>query len=199
MHLQHRREASARPRFLLALTLSTVTALGVAAPLAIKANQNSHSPTYSSALPSPGDSSQTSNLNARNGQRTLSGQTTLSQGGIGAQARAKGQATTPKSGSNAGHHRRHAPPARRPRCRRYRAAHHRRQLHHRVHGGHLQLDSGHRVDHEHHRGSSTTTAAPTTTTTKPSTTTTKPTTTTTATTASTTQPPHGRPSSSQHG
>ena len=101
MALQHRREAAIRPRFLLALTLSTVTACVVAAPLAIQAI-NAKGSSYAAGSPAanqPLTGRQTDDLSAAEvAQLSLAaGSEPLSQGGIGAQSRAKGQDTTTKS------------------------------------------------------------------------------------------------------
>jgi hypothetical protein len=101
MALQHRREAAVRPRFLLALTLSTVTALVVAAPLAVRAIR-ADAPSYASSVPSltndPSSGSRSiDDLSSQLNERTLSDGDVPSQGGIGARVRTKAKDQTHKS------------------------------------------------------------------------------------------------------
>lgn len=105
MALQHRREAPIRPRFLLALTLSTVTACTIAAPLAIRALRADPT-SFAAGTPNsaPVTDRQTHDLSsAEMSELTLDTSSGgLSRGGIGTQSRAKGQDTTTKSDGGAG-------------------------------------------------------------------------------------------------
>ncbi len=100
MALHYRREAPVRPRFLLALTLSTVTALAVGAPLAIQATGHEAS---SSSAAGPGDGGDAVGYGDNVGADAI-GQSRLGDGpdGIGGIAaendsKAKAQALSPKS------------------------------------------------------------------------------------------------------
>ncbi len=100
MALHQRRESVGRTRFLLALSLSTVTALGVAAPLALRAvnaEANLTSSPYSDGTNPSADEFANDLLGTPSDRSLRSGAGGI--GGIEAQTPAKGQAQTTKSES----------------------------------------------------------------------------------------------------
>ena len=99
MPLYQRRESSGRTRFLLALTLSTVTALAVAAPLAIKAVKVDES-TFAANTPAAQNGSPLNNddlLSGSTTRRSLEASNADAKGGIESREPAKAQAQTSKS------------------------------------------------------------------------------------------------------
>ena len=99
MALYQRRESSGRTRFLLALSLSTVTALAVAAPLAIKA-VNVDESTFAANTPAAQNGSPLNNddlLSGSTTRRSLEASNADAKGGIESREPAKAQAQTSKS------------------------------------------------------------------------------------------------------
>ena len=99
MALYQRRESSGRTRFLLALSLSTVTALVVAAPLAIKAVSVDES-TFAANTPAAQNESSLNNddlLSGSTSRRSLEASNADAKGGIESREPAKAQAQTSKS------------------------------------------------------------------------------------------------------
>ncbi|MEM8925409.1 MAG: hypothetical protein AAGD35_18045 [Actinomycetota bacterium] len=94
MALQQRRETPGRARFLLALSLSTVTALGVAAPLAIQALRADE--VKFAGTPDP-QVTPTAPAEEDEIDRSLEGDSGSSKGGIGSREPAKAVAQTSKS------------------------------------------------------------------------------------------------------
>lgn len=102
MALSHRRESVGRTRFLLALSLSTVTALAVAAPLAIQA-VNADQPTFVAADPTDGFGAERADDDlAAPRDRSLETESDGGLGGIGTRPPAKGQGQTSKTESDDG-------------------------------------------------------------------------------------------------
>lgn len=97
MALNQRRDSSGRTRFLLALTLSTVTALGVAAPLAIQA-MRADEVKFAGPSDVQNQTEQSEDDPATEGDdRTLTDAGGDAKGGIGSRPPAKAQAQTSKS------------------------------------------------------------------------------------------------------
>lgn len=99
MALNHRRETSGRTRFLLALTLSTLTAIGVAAPLAIQA-VNAPEVKFASGNPNAAETGGelgNDRLSGERADRRLSAYDAELKGGIASRIPAKAQAQTSKS------------------------------------------------------------------------------------------------------
>lgn len=99
MALYQRRETSGRTRFLLALSLSTVTALGVAAPLAIQA-VNADEVNFASGNPNAAATAEQADDDFFSGERAnrrLSAHDAEAKGGIGSRIPAKAQSQTSKS------------------------------------------------------------------------------------------------------
>lgn len=94
MTLQQRRESPGRTRFLLALTLSTVTALGVAAPLAIQAMRADE---VKVAVPTDDPPLSDQPDDSPDNDRSLTEADGDSKGGIGTRAPTKARAQTSKS------------------------------------------------------------------------------------------------------
>lgn len=96
MSLHQRRDSSGRTRFLLALTLSTVTAIGVAAPLAIQAVRADDvrfvGPADGGRDPADDDQSE-----GDGNPRSLTDASGDAKGGIGSRPPAKAKAQTSKS------------------------------------------------------------------------------------------------------
>lgn len=101
MALHHRREAPVRPRFLLALTLSTVTALAVGAPLAIQAIHADRERTEIAGPAASSQGLQDGNVSQPMDGRSLRSGESLVRGGVGADSesasKGKAQAMSPKS------------------------------------------------------------------------------------------------------
>jgi hypothetical protein len=95
--VQQLRGSVGRTRFLLALSLSTVTAVAVAAPLALQAMNAEQPTTVDPVGPGAGGSSGEDLLSDSDGDRSLEGDGE-SQGGIGARPNPKALSETGKSG-----------------------------------------------------------------------------------------------------
>ncbi|MDH3682693.1 MAG: hypothetical protein OEV40_22400 [Acidimicrobiia bacterium] len=99
MALSNRRESVGRTRFLLALSLSTLTALAVAAPLAIQA-VNADQPTFVAGDPANGGGADRADDDlAISRDRSLATESEGGLGGIGTRPAAKGQGQTSKTES----------------------------------------------------------------------------------------------------
>ncbi len=99
MALQHRPDTPGRTRFLLALTLSTVTAVGVAAPLAVQALR-ADEVRFAVQPDEPENSTPSTAEDRESIDRELRSDSD-SKGGIGSRPPAKAVGQTTKSGSSA--------------------------------------------------------------------------------------------------
>lgn len=101
MALPYRRDPAGRSRFLIALSLSTVTALGVAAPLAIQAI-NADEPAFVSGDPVLAPAAEADAEDGPNPleERSLDPGRSEAMGGISSRPPAKGQGQTSKSESD---------------------------------------------------------------------------------------------------